>query len=328
MDAIYCITCVFNPRRFESRNQLYREFARWVSDSGVKLLTVEIAFGERPHCLTTEGNPWHLMLRTKHEIWHKERALNLGLWRLALLVPNFKYVAWMDCDIRLTRTDWSTEIVHLLQHYAVVQMFGESRSLSPTYQTIYHASSIAANYEKYGKVDWYNHPGIIGADPGVKAGHPGLAWAFRRDELNDIGGWLDICVNGSGDLHMVGCYAGQWQLAGIDSAPPGYQAAIKQYGWLCDRAIHGNMSFMSGTCDHYWHGRAGDRGYEDRGSLIRKYQFNPTTDLLSDVQGLWKWNLADPRVRAMAIEVRKSLGARNEDTIEMGASSGSTSSTR
>lgn len=316
MTPLHAITVVFNPRRFRSRINLYRNFAKWVADSGVKLLTVEIAFGDREYAVTSPNDPWHVQLFTRQELWHKERALNVGLHRLSQLV-DWDYVSWMDADIKLARDDWAEETVHLLQHYAVVQMFGEARSLGPNHETVYYTRSIASNFEKYGKVDWYTNPGIKEVNPYVRAGHPGLCWAFRRDELNDIGGWLDICVNGSGDLHMVGCYAGQWTLAGVETAPPGYAGAIRRYGELCDKHVRRNMSYMPGSCDHYWHGRSNDRGYEDRGRLIRKYRFNPSTDLIPDVQGLWKWNLADPRVREMAIEVRRSLAARNEDVNEL-----------
>ena len=52
MNPLYVVTAVFNPRRFRSRYNLYQHFNKWVAGSGVRLLTVEVAFGEREHAVT------------------------------------------------------------------------------------------------------------------------------------------------------------------------------------------------------------------------------------------------------------------------------------
>lgn len=339
MQPLYVVTTVFNPRRFKSRTELYKHFADWVStNTDAKLLTVEIAFGDRPHDVTEASNPWHLQLRSRHEIWHKERSLVLGLQHLCRLVPDWQYVAWMDCDIKLARPDWSREAKHLLQHYAVIQMFGEVRSLDPQHQSLQWCSqmtSIMSNHAKYGEIDWFDNPGLKMATVNYdatrnkvaapaplpvqppRAGHPGLAWAFRRKELAAVGGWLDVCVNGSGDLHMAGCFTGKPGLAVPPDVSPGYKAAIDRYGERCKWAIRNNVSVMPGACDHFWHGRSASRGYEDRWLLLTKYKFDPVTDLQMSLDGLYRWNLSDPRVHALAVETRKSLAARNEDGTEV-----------
>ena len=322
MSPLHVVTVVFNPRRFASRHRLYDQFAAWLEASGVRLVTVEIAFGERPFAITDPSNPWHLQLRTRHEIWHKERALNLGLHRLSQLDPHWKYVAWMDADVRLARTDWAPETVHYLQHYAVVQMFGEARSLGPDHHMIFSCRSIGRNFEEHGAIEWKtDNPGLAKAvkkaNIYARQGHPGLAWGFRRDELNDVGGWLDTCINGSGDLHMAACYSGKPDLALSPHASRSYRRSVLRYGELCNRYVRGNFSFVPGTIDHYWHGRSKERGYDDRWRLLDEHQFDPITDLVADVHGLYRWNLADPRVRALAVETRKSLAKRNEDVNEL-----------
>ncbi len=316
MKPLYVVTVIFNPRRFSSRHRLYTNFAAWLERSGVSLLTVEIAFGERPFAITESGNPWHLQLHTRQELWHKERALNLGLQRLGQLMPDWGYVAWMDADIKLARDDWAQETVHLLQHYAVLQLFGEARSLGPDHHTLFSCRSMGRNYADYGKLDWGQNPGVNPLGAYAHQGHPGLGWAFRRDELNDIGGWLDVCINGSGDLHMAGCYAGNWQLALSPECSTGYRQAIRRYGQLCAESVHCNVSYLPGAVDHYFHGKSSQRGYQERWKLVDAFQFDPSTDLVPDRQGLWKWHLTDPRVRSLAIETRKSLARRNEDSTE------------
>jgi hypothetical protein len=317
---LYVVTVVFNPRRFQSRLRLYRDFSEWLSKSGVQLLTVEIAFGEREFSATSPDNPWNIQLSTRQELWHKERALNIGLHRLSSLSPDWKYVAWMDADVRLARPDWAEECVHLLQHYAVIQLFSEARCLGPDHANAFTCRSIGKTIELYGLEGWSGNPGVTNAtksNPYMRQGHPGLGWAFRRDELNDIGGWLDVCVNGSGDLHMSACYAGDWRLVTSPKSSPGYRGAIAQYARLCDQYVRQNIGYMPGAIDHYWHGRSHERGYQERWKLIDRFQFDPRIDLVSDMQGLYKWNLADPRVRALAVETRKSLAKRNEDVNEL-----------
>lgn len=316
MKPLYVITTVFNPRRFQSRRRLYEDFAGWLADCGVRLLTVEISFGERPHAVTGHDDPWHLRLSTRHELWHKERALNLGLHRLTQMVPDWGYVAWMDADIRLARPDWADEAVHLLQHYAVIQLFGEARCLGPNHENVFTCKSIGKTIQEHGLDGWGGNPGVTRRSAYMRQGHPGLGWAFRRDELNDIGGWLDVCVNGSGDLHMAACYAGDWRLVTSPKSSPGYRGAIKRYADLCERHVRRNIHYMPGAVDHYWHGRSEQRGYNTRWKLIDKYRFDPATDLVASDDGLWRWNLADPRVRDLAVETRKSLAARNEDVNE------------
>lgn len=315
MNPLYVLTPVFNPRRFASRVRLYNDFSKWTAAAGVKLLTVEIAFGERPHVVTT-SDPWHMQLWSRSEIWHKERALNLALQRLTQIDPRWQYVAWMDADVKLARDDWAEEAVHLLQHYAVIQMFGEARMLGPKHEATFTCKSIGKTIASHGTTGWGGNPGVTRQSTYIRQGHPGLAWAFRRDELNDVGGWLDTCVNGSGDLHMAACYAGDWSLVTSPASSPGYRASIKQYGDLCDQHIRQNISYMPGAIDHYWHGRSTERGYDVRWRLIDKYQFSPATDLIPTVNGLWKWNIHDARVRALATETRLSLAARNEDVNE------------
>lgn len=43
------VTCISNPVRFASRYKLYQRFASEMAAAGANLLTVEAAFGDRPH---------------------------------------------------------------------------------------------------------------------------------------------------------------------------------------------------------------------------------------------------------------------------------------
>lgn len=127
-NRLYVLTMLENPLRARSRYQNYSNFERMVEESGAILYTAEVALGGRAFEITEASNPAHLQLRTQCEFWHKENALNL----LAARLPsNCQYIAVFDADIEFARRDWAQEILHLLQHYDVIQPFSHAQNLGP-----------------------------------------------------------------------------------------------------------------------------------------------------------------------------------------------------
>lgn len=312
LSPLYVVTTVFNPRRFKSRIRLYNNFKKWVEFHGVKLLTVEVAYGDRPFDVTNVNDPWNLQLRTSADLWHKERSLNLGIQRLSQLAPKWEYMAYMDCDIKLMNDDWATELPHLHQHYAILQVFGFINTLGPNHHTLYGGRSIARQYHSAGKftkppaADASNYTGFNG--------WPGLGWSFRRPELEAVGGLLDTCVTGSGDTHMAGCYLGNSKHGMPAQASPGFKRAVDRYGELCEQHIKQNVSYLPGLLIHYWHGEAKNRGYDKRRDSILRHQFDPHEDLVTDMQGLYKWKGNKIELER---EIRRSMEERNEDSVDL-----------
>lgn len=304
MEQLYVVTTIFNPRRFKSRVNLYNNFAKWVKDSGATLITVEVAYGDRPHELTRKDDPHHLQFRTNSDLWHKERTLNLGIWYLSQIKPDWKYVCYLDADVKIMRDDWVQETVHRLQHYAILQMFGQIQTLDPNFHTLYGGRSIARNFHDTGST--------ISGDK--YSGWPGLGWAFRRDEFDKIGGLLDICVTGSGDTHIAGCYMGFPNLGLRSGASEGFKKAIDQYFDRCEKYVRRNVSYLPGLLVHYWHGKAKDRGYDKRNNAIVNYSFDPYTDLVVDSQGLYRWS---DHKWDLEQAIRRSMEERNEDSIDV-----------
>lgn len=310
LSPLYVLTAVFNPRRFASRVRLYRNFCRWIATQGVQLLTVEVAFGNRPWQVTEPDNPWHLQLRSAADMWQKEAALNCGVQRLCQLVPEWEYVCYLDADVKLLRDDWAAETVQTLQHYAIVQPFGEVTTLDPRGHRLYNGQSICRRYHECGTfpVRKCTYPGH-GID-----GWPGLGWAYRRHEYEQIGGLFDVAVSSSGDMHMAGCYLGKPDLGMESDYSEGFRRAVAAHAELCDRYVRGNVSYVPGLLVHYWHGRGKERGHDARKKAIRRHQFDPYTDLVRDHQGLWKWRGNKPGLER---DIRRSLEARNEDSIDL-----------
>ena len=71
-DQLHVVTCISNPVRYQSRWRLYERFAERMARTGVRLLTVELAYGERPFVVTRAGCRDHVQLRSRSELWSKE----------------------------------------------------------------------------------------------------------------------------------------------------------------------------------------------------------------------------------------------------------------
>lgn len=126
LSKFWVIAVISNPQRFKRRYELYWKFAHLVSATGVKMITVEQAFGDRPFMVTQAGNPYHLQIRTVEELWHKENMINLGVRHATSNFPGqVREVAWVDADCfpMVPMIEWFEETWHALQHYEFVQMW-------------------------------------------------------------------------------------------------------------------------------------------------------------------------------------------------------------
>ncbi len=106
-ETLYGTTVYFNPRGYSSRKRLYNEFVTYTNcEKNFVLITVEIAFGDRAFEVTDSNNPHHVQLRSWHELWHKEKGLEIGMQRIVTLYPNAEKICWLDSDIRFGNPNW------------------------------------------------------------------------------------------------------------------------------------------------------------------------------------------------------------------------------
>ena len=318
---LYVLTTVFNSVRFRSRWKIYEAFARSCEDTGAILYTCEVAFGEREFAVTKADNPRHLQLRTAHELFYKENTQNLLAQRLPI---DFSYVACVDADIAFMRRDWADETIHQLQHFPVVQMFSQIHNLDSNHELMSGGQSFATTWKKQElqKFEKMMDPRRFGypypyLGPGVKyPGPPGGAFAYRREAWDGLGGLLDCCILGSGDLYMA------FGLIGLaDKLPwkrfhPAYPQKItswmeraKTTQWQ-ERPLVGNVGVVPGLAMHYWHGAWQGRQYNTRNNILIRNQFNPLVDLKRDWQGLYQLTSHNPQLRR---DIQKYFSDRNED---------------
>lgn len=315
LEHFHVVTAVFNPCRWHSRRRLYRAFARYCQDHGASLWTVELALGERPFEVTERGRTDHLQLRSRSELWHKERLLNLALQRLP---DDWRYVAWIDADVRFARIDWAIETVHRLQHFDVVQMFDEALDLGPNSEALDRHVGFVKAWEDT-RVGW--RPSVKGKGNGVgtsasgsRSGHPGYAWAARREAMESLGGLLDVGILGAGDHHMAQALIGSVERSCPHGVTAGYRGNLATWQERAERSIARNVGHVPGLLLHYWHGRKRDRSYLDRWRILVDHGFDPSVDLMIDTQGCYR--LREGRA-ALAADIRRYFAARNEDGNEL-----------
>ncbi len=309
-DPLYVVVPVINASRFRSRWKLFQDFEKHVAESGAIVYVVEVAFGDRDFVVTKPGNPHHIQLRTWHELWMKERAINIGVSRLP---ADWKYVAWVDPDCHFIRYDWANETIHLLQHFPVLQMWSQLFNVTIDYEIKSQLVSFMSMQLRKPPIcgDYYEYGG-------QRFGSPGLAWAARREAWDQMGGLIDYCILGAGDWYWANAIQGTLDAAisfRNDLSKPfirkmhEYQEHLRRSRWE-ERSIIGNAGLMKGLVVHFWHGNRADRKYNTRGEILMRHKFDPDRDLKVDSQMLYQ--LVD-RVPEMRRDIQRYFDSRDED---------------
>jgi hypothetical protein len=301
--TLHVISVISNPVQFSTRYELYRKFEREMKQAGVNLITVEMAFGHRPHCVTEAGNPSHVQLRSFDEIWHKENMINLGVERLP---TDWEYVAWIDSDVSFIDPNWVKNTIDSLQHYHVVQLFQHAIDLGPKNENVQNHNGFVSQY-------------LSGAPrgPGYTFWHPGYAWAMRREAFDAVGGLIDIAILGAGDHHMALGFIHQARqsIPGDMSLP--YLQELLRWEDRCRKYIKKDIGFLPGTLLHGWHGKKKNRKYVERWGILRDFKYNPITDLKEDWQGLWQLVVEDDRQIGLRDGIRAYFRQRSEDSTDL-----------
>lgn len=300
---LHVIATIVNPSRYQSRYRLYEEFAKYITDAGAVLHTIEAAYGDRDFEITDAGNPNHIRVRTSHEVWHKENLINIAVSRLP---SDWKYVAWVDADVQFARPDIVAETIHQLQHFSVVQMFSHATDLDLQHQPMQTFGGFVAQYMQR-DIAMPPRPDEYGV------WHPGYAWACRRDAWDHLGGLIDFGIVGSADRYMACAFLGQVKSclsAEVQRYCPTYTAWCVEWEARAERYIQRNIGYVQGLLLHYFHGSKKDRGYIGREEILWKNRFDPACDIKRDWQGLLQ--LTDQKSR-LRDHLRTYFRSRNED---------------
>jgi hypothetical protein len=320
LSDMFIACAISNTPRFKRRKELADQFFKRVAATGIDVVICELALGDRQFVYQSGqfgSNFYVLPVRTIEEFWHKENQIRLAIQHGRRNLKGKKRVAWIDADcapVGRSFTDWFKETWHELQHYKFVQMWEWLQSLDYNQAPLgLAAPSFVSNYIKFGTP--YPDETHKAAYP-LRWGSPGLAWAANLDAYDELGELPDAGVSGAGDWYLAHMLCTGLDIPSLDRYTPGYRNYWLEYQKRAERWIKRDVGYVKGLYTHFFHGPIKKRSYGTRENILLDNNFDPTTDLKRDSQGLWQLETHDNRTIAIRDGLRQYAKSRNEDSID------------
>lgn len=311
-DLLDVVAVYANPIRWQNRKACHDAFEQHMLNSGVRLTTVECAYGERPWELPDHPHINRVRVRSKTLVWNKECLTNIGITRLP---HDWRYLGWIDADLTFRKASWASDAAHALQQYDVIQPWSDAYDLGPNGEHLQAHRSFCRQF-------WHNEP--VTADGPTwwtfdrgpyHYAHPGYAWCATRQAIDWVGGLIETAAAGSGDHHMAMAMVGKGRRSAPRTVADTYLRPILKWEERAVRHINGNIGFTWGTIEHSWHGRKSDRRYIDRWSILTKHKFCPDNDLKRNSWGVLELSGGKPELRR---DLDHYFRQRNEDANSIG----------
>jgi hypothetical protein len=198
--------------------------------------------------------------------------INIGIRKL--LPANWKAVAWIDADIEFESPTWaldtlkilngSKDIVQLFSHCVDMNKHGEAMNVFP---------SFGFQYTK--QLPYSKKP--------VNFWHPGYAWACTRKTYDRIGGLYEDAILGSGDNIMALSIIQKAKYAINEQYSEEYRNSIFEYEKKTKLL---RIGYVPGLIRHYYHGSKKNRNYGNRWKILVDNEYNPTTHITRDENGI------------------------------------------
>jgi hypothetical protein len=196
-------------------------------------------------------------------------------------------------------------------------MFSQAQDLGPDYTVISQRPGFVHAYERGVLQDLYDASYEYGGRKGLGA-WSGLSWACTREAWNDVGGMIPWAIHGGADYHMAWALIGQVEKSLRRDCHPNYLAGWRKWQELAERKIRRNVGCMTGTVQHFFHGKKANRKYSDRHRLLAETQFDPMTDVRFGSHGILQLN-DDGTDRFIRLRdgLRRYATERNEDGTDL-----------
>lgn len=298
-DSLWIITSYFNWCRYKSKYDNYKVFCDGIRKMGVNLLTIECALMDHKFQLPAGRNVVHV--RTASIMWQKERLLNIAI---DALPATCQFVVWVDCDLIFTSSTWVSETISGLEQYAVLQPFDKMIRLPKGRTVSQIGDAVSTSFMG----------GIRASAEGVappRVGHPGFAWAARRDVLEACNGLYDACIVGGADRVIAHAFFGDYHGKVVSKIVlGGLGDHYLDWAKRAHRIVRRSVTLVNGLVLHLWHGSSADRLYFERHEFVDGYGFNPRHDLAVNKWGCWEWASDKPELHNW---IQSYFSSRNED---------------
>lgn len=259
------ITCHFNFRGYQRPRANLLRFLRMMERAGVPVFGAEVILPRQTSAVGGLPN-WKVIIAdpAKHILWQKEALLNVAL---SLVPKQYNAIAWIDADLDFTNPDWVAQSEQALTTSDVIQPFHE-----------------AVWTQEDGSVERRTPSCIITGLDRKFHGHPGFAWAVRREVLERAGGLYPYCLLGNADTLMALSFLRTplWQrckeaLGTNHSEYERWQLSIGQV----------STGFVWGQLWHEYHGSRENRRYNERIEIVKSLDCIEAATI--DETGLLSW---------------------------------------
>ena len=145
--------------------------------------------------------------------------------------------------------------------------------------------------------------------------HPGYAWAASSAYLEKTNGLYEFNIVGSGDKLMSYGALNMWEYglqAGFKISQGFFESCRN---WSASAIPDRGYNFVPGKLIHNYHGERKDRNYVNRWALLEKYQFNPSTDLVKNKDGVLQLR---SRLTEFMSDIEKYFFDRKEHVVHEG----------
>ena len=116
-----------NPLHWVSRYTNFLRFEDSMIEAGVRLTTVETAYGQMPFDLADRAGVRRVRLRANSICWRKENLARIGV----AAIPDAQYLALVDGDMLFHDPLWVEQVLRGLQIHRVLQISSDIVWLGP-----------------------------------------------------------------------------------------------------------------------------------------------------------------------------------------------------
>ena len=255
---------------------------------------------------------------SENTLWQKERLMNIALESLPDSVDK---VMWLDSDLIFLNDDWVPETASLLDKYPVVQPFAWMTYLPAGEGADYAIEQLPTLPLGQGVGGVYHSAGLgLQSFPDMcfrsnfLLGHPGFAWAARREVIT-AAGFYDRSIIGGGDRIMLNGFTGHY--SGVSrKMPPAMAEDVRAFGRKLTPLVGpSNVSYTPGVVVHIWHGNRADRDYTHRYQILLNNRYDPVRDVRVNEDGVLAWSSEKPKLHRQVTEYfnnRKEGGKTNK----------------
>lgn len=254
------ITCHFNWCNFLNPTKNLNRFLNYMEAKGIPVYGVELSLTD--DFVTKNKSNWkHIKVDKDYISFQKEACLNL----IEKIVPsNYTKLAWIDADLLFTNENWYRDASRKLDGYKVIQLYEYFIKTDSCGNEVTKKPSVA----------------FLIKDRGTKyafeVGHPGGAWAARR-EFWKYGGLYPYSITGAGDDVTIRAIYDDFSLDAVKLAAGGMRmlefSGFKNWRDPLVNYVDKSVSFISGNVVHEWHGDIKDRNYKNKHNILLDIDF-------------------------------------------------------